>query len=187
MSEFPTLRDYRSRFRRVRLNYSFAEESRNSYIQFIYTIHIYNLLALYWRKSVFKNLHSNKIVIGQLSYGQVLYAHSVTKFIQSIFYTHFLFSTNFIQLYRNKISILLNIFIGLFHTVNYNIENWVWTRTLAALCCMLKGLQQIYTKFCWFYFSDWNDTMIKILTIFITAKTQAHRRLVLQSRRGEVG
>ena len=30
----------------------------------------------------------------------------------------------------------LNIFIGLFHTVIYNIDNWVWTQTLAALCCI---------------------------------------------------
>ena len=35
----------------------------------------------------------------------------------------------------------LNIFIGLFpYIFNYNIENWVWTRTLAAPCCLLSGL-----------------------------------------------
>ena len=30
--------------------------------------------------------------------------------------------------------------LGFFHTFNYNIENWVWTRTLAAPCCLLSGL-----------------------------------------------
>ena len=27
--------------------------------------------------------------------------------------------------------------MGFFHTFNYNIENWVWTQTLTAPCCML--------------------------------------------------
>ena len=31
---------------------------------------------------------------------------------------------------------------GFFHTFtfNFNIENWVWTRTLAAPCCLLSDL-----------------------------------------------
>ena len=35
---------------------------------------------------------------------------------------------------------------------DYNIENWVWTRTLAALCCILKGLasssENMWTSSC---------------------------------------
>ena len=40
-------------------------------------------------------------------------------------------------------------FIGFFHTVHYNIENWVWicgqarTRTLAATCCMLSEIMYL--------------------------------------------
>ena len=33
--------------------------------------------------------------------------------------------------------------MGFFHTFNYNIENWVWTQTLTAPCCMLSDLASL--------------------------------------------
>ena len=43
---------------------------------------------------------------------------------------------------HGRIHFYINIFYWTFSTqlLNYNIENWVWTRTLDAPCCMLSGL-----------------------------------------------
>ena len=36
--------------------------------------------------------------------------------------------------------LLTNIYWAFQHIFSYNIENWVWTRTLASPCCMLQVL-----------------------------------------------